>query len=84
MYLLGLNCSFNASNHDPSACLMKDGKIIGAIEEERLNRVKTSLGYFPYKSINSLLKNANIDISKISYVISTGDTHKDIKKLNRV
>ncbi len=80
MYLLGLNCSFNASNHDPSACLMKDGKIIGAIEEERLNRVKTSLGYFPYKSINSLLKNANIDISKISYVISTGDTHKDIKK----
>ena len=80
MYLLGLNCSFNASNHDPSACLMKDGKIIDCNRRGEIKQVKHLQGYFPYKSINSLLKNANIDISKISYVISTGDTHKDIKK----
>lgn len=58
---------------------MKDGRIVGAIEEERLNRIKTSLGYFPYKSITTLLKNHKINISKIDYVASTGETHKYIK-----
>lgn len=79
MYILGINCSFNSNNHDPSACLMKDGRVVGAIEEERLNRVKTSLGYFPYKSITALLKNEKINFSKIDYVTSTGETHKHIK-----
>ena len=34
--ILGLNC-----NHaDSSACLIKDGELIIAIEEERINRLK--------------------------------------------
>ncbi len=80
MNILGINCSFNAMNHDPSACLMVNGKIVGALEEERLNRIKTSLGYFPYKSINSILKNSKITIKDIDLVVSTGSTHKDIQK----
>ena len=35
-YILGLNC-FHA---DSSACLLKDGKISIALEEERINRIK--------------------------------------------
>ena len=46
MYILGIHASFTALTHDPSACLMKDGKVLGALEEERLNRIKTSVGYF--------------------------------------
>ena len=48
-FILGLNIYHG----DSSACLMKDGEIIFAIEEERINRVKHWAG-FPL-SINSSL-----------------------------
>ena len=35
-YVLGLN----AHHGEASACLMKDGEIVGAVEEERFTRVK--------------------------------------------
>ncbi|MGL5576477.1 MAG: carbamoyltransferase N-terminal domain-containing protein [Sarcina sp.] len=39
MYILGLGGSL----HDFSACIVKDGKVIVAIEEERITRVKHSI-----------------------------------------
>ena len=66
-YVLGLNLS-----HDRAACLVKDGKMIVAIEEERLDRIKHSegfivQGYFerltkvlPMKAITYCLDYANI------------------------
>lgn len=79
MYVLGIHASFNSLNHDPSACLFKNGKILGAIEEERFNRVKTSLGFFPYKSVDFLLKKYKLNIDDISVVATTGVTVKNIK-----
>ena len=38
-YVLGVNLS-----HDRSACLLEDGQLIVAIEEERLDRIKHSIG----------------------------------------
>ena len=35
-YILGINSAY----HESSACLLKDGVIVGAVEEERLSRVK--------------------------------------------
>lgn len=49
-YFLGIG----GSSHDFSACLLKDGKIITAIESERINRTKHSLDLF--SPINSALK----------------------------
>ncbi len=80
MYILGIHASFTALTHDPSACLMKDGKVLGALEEERLNRIKTSVGYFPYRAIEKLLKSNNLDIKKIGLVVTTGVNHKDMKE----
>lgn len=80
MYILGIHASFTALTHDPSACLMKDGKILGALEEERLNRIKTSIGYFPYRSIENLLKVNNININQIGLIVTTGVNHKDMKE----
>ena len=40
MNILGIHTSYNALSHDPSASLIVDGKVITAIEEERLNRIK--------------------------------------------
>ena len=59
--ILGLNC-----NHaDSSACIIKDGNLLYAIEEERLNRIKHWAG-LPNKSILEALKFTNLDIKEIT------------------
>ena len=68
MKILGIHASFNGINHDPSACLMIDGKIMMALEEERFNRVKTSVGYFPYYSISEILNRNKLSIKDIDLV----------------
>ena len=45
MKILGIS-----DNHDSGACLIKDGKLVAAINEERLRRQKLA-GGFPYLSI---------------------------------
>ena len=55
MNILGLNI-----NHaDTSACLIKDGKIISAIEEERFVRLKHYAG-FPSHSIDFCLSSFDV------------------------
>ena len=59
--ILGINC-----NHaDSSACLIRDGELLFAIEEERLNRVKHWAG-LPVKSIEECLRYTNINIEEIT------------------
>ena len=36
MFILGISCYY----HDSAACLIKDGEIISAIQEERISRIK--------------------------------------------
>ena len=55
MIILGIN----AYHPDSSACLLMDGKIKVAIEEERLNRIKHWSG-FPKLAIKECLKSQNI------------------------
>ena len=50
-----------------SACLFKNNKIIIAIEEERLSRIKNDSS-FPYKSIQKCLEYANIELSDVHLV----------------
>ena len=80
MKILGLNCSYKSIVHDPSACLMINGKIVNAMEEERFNRVKTSLGYFPYYSIKNILIANHLSIKDIDLIVSTGETYPILKK----
>ena len=63
MIILGLNIFHG----DAAACIIKDEKIIIAVEEERINRIKHSSG-FPIKSINYCLKYSNLKISDIDFV----------------
>ena len=59
--ILGLNC-----NHaDSSACIIKNGKLLIAIEEERINREKHWAG-LPVNSIEQCLNYTNTDISEIT------------------
>jgi len=63
MNILGIN----AYGHDSAVSLLQDGKLIFAVEEERLNRKKHS-GEFPIKSINLALNFADTDISNIDHI----------------
>lgn len=53
---------------DSTACLVRDGQLLGAIAEERLSRIKQHRG-FPYLAIDALLKEFNIQASEIDRVV---------------
>lgn len=63
MLILGLN----AFHGDSSACIVKDGKLIAAIEEERLRRIKHWAG-FPAEAISYCLKEARAEVSDLDVV----------------
>lgn len=68
-YILGLN-AFHA---DSAACLVKDGVLIAAVEEERFRRIKHWAG-FPSEAIGWCLQEAGIRLSDVSYVALNQDT----------
>lgn len=77
MYILGINGGVRMGYQDISATLIKDGKILFAIEEERLNRIKFSPGQLPEMSIEESLKQAGISIRDVDIVASHGSTWGD-------
>lgn len=75
MYILGLN----AYHGDSSACLVVDGKLIAAVEEERFRRIKHWAG-FPLESIKYCLKSQNISIDQIDHVAINRNTTANLFK----
>ena len=65
MIILGINDS-----HDASACLVKDGKLIIAVEEERFRRVK-KISSFPTHAIKNIFKFTGYG-SKVIDVVAVG------------
>lgn len=63
MNILGINYFY----HDSTACLVRDGKLIVAIEEERLTREKHTSA-FPVKAIERCLKIAGLSLDQIDHV----------------
>ena len=64
MYILGISCFY----HDSAACLICDGGIIAAVQEERLTRKKHDPG-FPHNAIKYCLEEAFITIKDLDYVV---------------
>lgn len=75
LYLLGLN----AYHGDSSACIFKDGKLVAAIEEERIRRVKHWAG-LPIESIKYCLDEAGISIDQVEYITISKDPKANIFK----
>lgn len=74
MYVLGINGGVRAGYQDTAACLLNNGIISLAVEEERLNRIKFSPGQLPELSIMECLKNAGIKIHDLDCIASHGIT----------
>ena len=63
MYILGISAFY----HDSSACLIKDGRLLFAVEEERFTRIKHD-NQFPFRAIDFCLKEVGISVSDLDYV----------------
>jgi carbamoyltransferase len=63
MYILGISAYY----HDAGVALIKDEKIIAAVQEERFTRKRQDDG-FPFESIKYCLKEANISLNDIEYI----------------
>ncbi len=71
MYTLGINAVY----HDPAACLVQDGGVIAAAEEERFTHVKHgkrpipfSTYELPFHAIDYCLREANISLADIDHI----------------
>jgi len=64
MYILGISAFY----HDSAACLLKDGEIVAAAQEERFTRKKHDAG-FPSHAIQYCLKEAGIVAKDIDNVV---------------
>ena len=75
MLVLGINGGFRPGYQDTSAVLCKDGEVLYALEEERLNRVKHAPGQIPEQSIQWILKAAkNISFEDIDLIATHGSS----------
>lgn len=73
-YVLGINGGVRPGYQDVSAVLMRDGKVVAAIEEERLNRVKHAAGQLPILSVKEVFNIAGISIHQVAVVAFHGST----------
>ena len=64
MYILGISAFY----HDSAACLIKNGEIIAAAQEERFTRKKHDLA-FPKHAIQYCIQEANINPSHLDHIV---------------
>ena len=78
MYTLGLNAAY----HDSAACLVRDGRVVAAAEEERFTRIKHgkrpvpfSAWELPYHAVDYCLAAAGIDLAAVDQVAYSFDPY---------
>lgn len=78
MYTLGINAAF----HDSAACLVKDGQLIAAAEDERFTHIKHgkrpipfSAYELPFHAIDYCLKAANIHLNDVDHISYSFDPY---------
>ncbi len=76
MYTLGINAVY----HDSSACLVHDGRVIAAAEEERFTRIKHgkrpipfSTYELPFNAIDYCLRAASIQLTDVDHIAYSYD-----------
>ena len=75
-HILGISAFY----HDSAACLLRDGEIVAAAQEERFTRQKGDAS-FPARAVRYCLDTAGIRPSDLSYV---GFYDKPLLKFERI
>ena len=63
-YILGISAFY----HDSAACLLKDGEIVAAAQEERFTRKKHDASY-PFNAIKFVLEYSKIKLSDVNQIV---------------
>ncbi|MGD9562030.1 MAG: carbamoyltransferase [Pyrinomonadaceae bacterium] len=84
VYVLGISGNNGEASggdaHHPASALLRDGEIVAMAGEERFNRVKHSIGYFPYQSARFCLNEAGIDLEDVSAIAWSNDPNLALKR----
>src|SRR5688500_7023429 len=75
-HILGISAFY----HDSAACLLRDGEILAAAQEERFTRKKGDAS-FPHKAVSYCLETAGIGVNDLEYV---GFYDKPLLKFERI
>ncbi|MCR9204459.1 MAG: hypothetical protein NXH75_07780 [Halobacteriovoraceae bacterium] len=62
-YTLGISCYY----HDSAVALLSEGKVVAAVQEERVSRIKNDAS-FPSQSLRLIIERWNIDPNEIEVV----------------
>ena len=68
MNILGLSAFY----HDSAACLVRDGEIIAAAQEERFTRKKHDAA-FPRNAVGYCLGEARVTIAEVEHLVEVGE-----------
>src|SRR5215213_9924003 len=78
MYTLGINAAF----HDSAACIVRDGKLLAAAEEERFTHIKHgkrpipfSTYELPFHAIDFCLQTAGINLQDVNHIAYSFDPY---------
>ncbi len=78
MYTLGVNAAY----HDPAACLVRDGQVIAAAEEERFTHIKHgkrpvpfSTYELPFHAIDYCLREGSINLVEVDHIAYSYDPY---------
>lgn len=75
LFVLGIN----AYHGDSSACLLRDGALVAAAEEERFRRIKHWAG-FPIEAIRYCLSEAGVGLKDLQFVAINQDASANLWK----
>lgn len=67
MNILGIT-GWNSRSHDAAACIIRDGELLFAVEEERITRKKHAFDLVPIQSVAYALKYTGLTIDDIDIV----------------
>jgi carbamoyltransferase len=74
----------NAYHADAAACIVRDGKLLAAAEEERFRRIKHWAG-FPSQAIQYCLREAEVDLGEVTHVAVNRNSRANLlRKLSYV
>ncbi|MEW5853737.1 MAG: carbamoyltransferase C-terminal domain-containing protein [Myxococcota bacterium] len=85
MYTLGINAAF----HDASACLVHDGKVVAAAQEDRFTRRSHARGpapcpgRLPFHAVDACLAAADITLAQVDQVAYAYNPYAILRELRR-
>lgn len=78
MYILGISCWY----HDSAACLVHDGEIVAAVQEERFTRIKHDPS-FPINAIRYCLDYEGVGVKDIDFIVFYEDSDLKFRRVKK-